>query len=263
MKNKKIGIIGLGVVGNAIRMSFEAHQIKTLTLDIDPVKTNTTYKEIKSCDCIFVCVPSPMGTNTECDSRIFEEVLFKLKDFKNVIISKVTATPDIYKRLNSQYKNLVYVPEFLTAANPITDYVEADKFIIGGLDSKFKISAQEIISITHPEALYIDASIEDASLTKYAINTFLATKVVFMNELKDLADKTGSDWNKIKTLVSLDPRIGKSHMSVPGIDGYGFGGMCFPKDTMALLYYASTIDSQLNVLKEAVRKNALLRLKDY
>ena len=261
MVDKKIGIIGLGVVGNAIRDSFELHQVKTLTLDIDPVKTNTTYKEIKSCDCIFVCVPSPMGSHGECDSQVFEEVLENLKDFKNVIISKVTATPNIYKRLNEQYTNLVYIPEFLTSADPFNDYVQANKFFVGGSDFVFKVKAQEILCITHPDALYIDSTIEDASLAKYAINSFLATKVVFMNEIKELADKTGTDWNNLKTLIGFDSRIGKSHMNVPGVDGYGFGGMCFPKDTRAILHYAAEVDSNLNVLQEVVRKNDLLRSK--
>ena len=107
-------------------------------------------------------------------------------------------------------------------------------------------------------------TIEEASLTKYAINSFLATKVIFMNELKDsasiLSEKCKCDFETVKNLMLLDERIGDSHMDVPGHDGEaGFGGACFPKDTLAFLKFAEAEEIDLSVLNAAVEKNRLYR----
>jgi UDPglucose 6-dehydrogenase len=85
-----------------------------------------------------------------------------------------------------------------------------------------------------------------------------------MNEMAELAKTGGQDWERIRQLIALDGRrIGTSHTQVPGPDGfYGFGGACFPKDTVALLRYAESLDVQTNVLDSAVKKNTVLRLTD-
>jgi len=91
----------------------------------------------------------------------------------------------------------------------------------------------------------------------------MATKVVFMNEIEALCSKTGVNYNMVAEMVTQDRRIGSSHMRVPGPDGtYGFGGMCFPKDTSALLKYAEQTGTAMNVLDAAVKKNTLLRLTE-
>jgi nucleotide sugar dehydrogenase len=257
----KIGIIGVGFVGEAIRANYESFNLSLL--DSDPNKNyNSSYNDLKQCEGIFVCVPSPMKLDGSCDSSILENVLLNLKDYKGVIISKVTATPDIYERLQSQYENLVYIPEFLTAANAIRDYENEKWAIIGGSVRAYQNEASRIIQYAKKDAQIVLCSIGEASLVKYTINSFLATKVVFMNELEQLATSQGYDWNSIRKLLLNDKRIGDSHTQVPGPDGYyGFGGMCFPKDTSALLSYAEQSGVHLNILKESVKKNTLLRLQ--
>ena len=100
-------------------------------------------------------------------------------------------------------------------------------------------------------------------MAKYAINTFMATKVIFMNELEALCSKTGVDYNKVAYMIIHDRRIGLSHMQVPGPDGhYGFGGPCLPKDANSFLKYAEQNGSIMNVLDAAVKKNTLLRLTE-
>ena len=81
-----------------------------------------------------------------------------------------------------------------------------------------------------------------------------------MNEIYKLAEKTNCDFGVVAGMVIADNRIGKSHMQIPGPDGeFGFGGMCFPKDTAALLKFAEEQNVELSVLKAAVKKNKLLR----
>jgi UDPglucose 6-dehydrogenase len=258
----KIGFIGLGFVGEAIRNNYDG-AFHNICIDTDASRGYAgTYTELMSAEGIFVCVPSPQRLDGSCNTDILESVLYNLKDYKGVIISKVTATPDEYERLGKLYPNLVHVPEFLTAAKAAEDYAKENWAIIGGNVLAYQREAERIIRYTKPQANIIHCSIGEASLVKYAINSFLSTKVVFMNELAAIAEHNGYDWDNIRRMIAMDHRIGNTHTQVPGPDGqYGFGGMCFPKDTSALLHYASVIDIKLNVLKEAVKKNTLLRLQ--
>jgi UDPglucose 6-dehydrogenase len=101
-----------------------------------------------------------------------------------------------------------------------------------------------------------------ASLLKYTINSWLATKVVFFNELWKLHQSGSSSvpWEQFTDMLSRDSRMGHSHMKVPGPDGdFGFGGHCFPKDTEALLNYASGKNIKLSVLKKATETNNKFR----
>jgi UDPglucose 6-dehydrogenase len=259
-----IGIIGLGFVGKAIEDSLE---IVAPMVIIDPAKGyNRTYDDIKQCSGIFICVPSPQGDDGSCDTSILESVLAELKkvDYTGVIISKCTAPPDVYTRLNEMYPNLVHSPEFLTAANALIDYISGRFSIIGGKIPAYIREAERIIKLSQPVLEKIEhCSIGEAALAKYTINSFLATKVVFMNEMYEIAKAAGLDYTNISKLVSLDARIGQSHLKVPGPDGsLGFGGMCFPKDTAALLKYAENNGVNLNVLNAVVKKNTLLRLQE-
>lgn len=265
IKNEKIGIIGLGYVGSAIKQSYIDNPfINLIEIDIDPSKNCTgKYEDLFDASAVFVCVPSPQKSDGSCDSEPLELTLSKLKDFKGVIISKVTAPPDVYKKLEKEFPNLVYSPEFLTAANAINDYLNSKFLIVGGSVNAYLHEADRIIrkglqgiNITH------FCNLEEASLTKYTINSFLATKVVFMNEMAKLAEISGINWETVRQLIALDEhRIGNSHTQVPGPDNlYGFGGACFPKDTAALLKYAENLAVSMNVLDSAIKKNILLRL---
>jgi UDPglucose 6-dehydrogenase len=261
--NPKIGIVGLGFVGSAIAESMDG--IANLVLvDKDTTKGSHTFKDLADCEGVFVCVPTPMDDDGKCDTSILEYVLGKLKDYRGVIISKCTAPPSVYQTLNDQYPNLVHAPEFLTAANAVRDYINGKFAIIGGSVGAYQRDAERIIRFGQANLTEVQhCTIQEAALAKYAINSFLSTKVTFMNELYLLATKTGQDYNKIASMITMDSRIGDSHMKVPGPDGeFGFGGMCFPKDTSALLKYAEQQGAQLNVLDAAVKKNLILRLTE-
>jgi len=259
----KFGIIGLGFVGGAVRDSLDNGLYNLILVD-PPKGLPHTYKDLMDCEAVFVCVPSPSTEDGNCDTGILEDALSKLKDYTGVIISKTTAPPKIYEELSKDYKNLVHVPEFLTAANASRDYANGKFAIIGGSTMAYIREAERVVRLTQgalENVQYCTAA--EASLTKYSINCFLATKVVFMNEIYKLAKESGVEYNKVAELMILDPRIGNSHMQVPGPDGaLGFGGMCFPKDTSALLKYAEWFNVPLNMIDAAVKKNTLLRLTE-
>lgn len=263
----KIVIIGLGFVGDAVYNSlYRWHDDDTIKV-IDPSKGfNTSYTEIANYDAAFICVPSPQSSDGTADTSILESVLANLEqvNFKGVIISKVTAPPGVYKWLNDLYPNLVHAPEFLTAANAKHDYLNGSFSIIGGSVKAYINEAERIIRISQANLKTVThCSIQEAALAKYSINSFLATKVIFMNELALLAEKLDCNWETVRNAITLDKRIGDSHMQVPGPDGsYGFGGMCFPKDTSALLKCAEEATAQLSVLDTVVKTNLILRLTE-
>ena len=267
MITDKVGIIGLGFVGSAINSSLEMTMHSRLTL-VDPAKGYTDkIEDCVNCTGIFVCVPSPMGDDGSCDTSILESVLTQLKDvgYNGVIISKCTAPPDVYERLNAEYPNLVHAPEFLTAVNAVSDYENGSFAMIGGRVPAYQREAERIIRISQSllgeNVVY--CSIGEAALAKYTINSFLATKVIFMNEIYNLSQKLGLRYEVVAAMYTMDPRIGKSHTVVPGPDGaFGFGGACFPKDTAALLKIAEQHGSDMMVLDAAVKKNTLLRLTE-
>ena len=260
----KIGIIGLGFVGNAIKQAFW-NEDQLVLVDNDRSRGRDPFQDLVQCDGVFICVPTPQDNDGTCDTTILEDILAKLEiiKFEGVIISKCTAPPDTYTRLNNKYPNLVHAPEFLTAANAARDYANGKFAIVGGRIKAYRDLAESVIKETQGglgENIH-HCTIAEASLAKYAINTFMATKVTFMNELYSLAKASDCDYNQIAKMIKSDVRIGNSHMQVPGPDGsFGFAGACFPKDTNALLKFAESKDVQMNVLDAAVKKNTLLRL---
>jgi UDPglucose 6-dehydrogenase len=258
----KIGIVGLGFVGEAIRQAYEGLFTTVVVVDVDPDKSTGTYSDLQDCDAVFVCVPSPSKDTGECDTSILNSVLFMLQNYTNVIISKTTAPPQFYEKMQTVYPNLVHIPEFLVASRASKDYLEEANAIIGGEIAAYRNEAARVIKLAQPITHVEHCSIGEAAFVKYTVNTYLATKVVFMNEMSELAVAHGYDWNVIRMYLSEDNRIGLSHMQVPGPDGYyGFGGMCFPKDTTAWVKYANKLGVQLSVLKSAIKKNVLLRLQ--
>lgn len=262
----KVGIIGMGFVGSAIADSMSPGFCDVVA--VDPAKGFTnTYKDLLDCDGVFVCVPSPQDEDGTCDTSILEDVLDNLAkiNYQGVVISKCTAPPDIYEQLNAQYPNLIHAPEFLTAAKAKEDYINGKFAMIGGRVGAYQREAERLIRIGQ-QGLgdnVVHCSIGEAALAKYAINSFMSTKVVFMNELYQLAKAMNLNYDNVAGMIRMDRRIGSSHLQVPGPDGsFGFGGACFPKDTTAMLKFAEQHNVALNVLDAAVKKNTLLRLTE-
>jgi UDPglucose 6-dehydrogenase len=248
----RIGIIGFGYVGQAIGWSY---QYKAELVIRDPkLVDSASLDQLASCDAIFVCVPSPSTEDGHCDTAILEDTLKELL-FVNInkqipIISKVTAPPGVYARLQQEYPNLVYCPEFLTAANNVSDYANSNYFVLGG-DYDWCVKARAVIhqgvSLVHDQFTIVN--IKTAALYKYMMNTYLAAKVTFMNDFKLLADAEGVEWNDLKYLSTTDKRIGNTHMDVPGPDAqYGWGGGCFPKDVAAIIMEAIDLGVDFELL---------------
>jgi UDPglucose 6-dehydrogenase len=250
-----IGVIGHGFVGSAVSSAFDD------VIICDPAYNNTTIQDVldKSPDAIFVCVPTPEGLSGEVDGSILKNVLSQIPEGVLTIV-KSTITP---VNLPIGKDGLVLNPEFLTQANAKIEFINPQFQLFGGKPED-TLRAEQIYKRGDCKVklcTFIHTDIITASFVKYSINSFLATKVIFMNELKSLyLNAGGTEWDILSSVISKDDRIGKSHMMVPGPDGMdGFGGACFPKDTSAFIKFAIDNDSDLSVLDAAVRKNLCIR----
>jgi UDPglucose 6-dehydrogenase len=260
-----IGIIGYGYVGSAVGYH---HQHQDLVIRDPKLKHSKNLEDFANTDAIFICLPSPMLDDGRCDTSYLENGLDELMstvDFQYTIpiICKTTAPPSVYKKLTEKYPNLVYSPEFLTAANHIKDYGNAEFFIIGGKEEwceRAKDVIQSGVPLSDNSFIYTD--IKTASMFKYMMNSYMSMKVTFMNDFYELCQAEGIDWKIIKNLAAYDTRIGKTHMDVPGPDGqFGYGGACFPKDVAAIIAEARDLMVDFELMQKVQSVNQRHRNK--
>ena len=131
-------------------------------------------------------------------------------------------------------------------------------FIFGGEKETCRKLIELYQPIAGPSKTYRITDSTSAELVKYVENSFFSTKIAFCNEIFDLATKIGCDWNEVRELWILDPRINSMHTLVFP-ENRGFGGKCFPKDTEALLSFSKKIDSKLSILESVVESNKRIR----
>ena len=248
-----IAIVGHGYVGKAVSHGFKSYKVSVNL--IDPIY-NTDVKSLDGLelDAAFVCVPTPFGKDGKIDSSIVEEVVKELAPRGCPIIIKSTVTPDVLEKLWRKNKMIVYNPEFLTEKNALNDFVNPPMHVFGGSPeiTKQVEKIYEKFSRCKPCPVF-HMSIKEASFVKYGINSFLATKVLWFNQFKDLIDQNKSDYDNIIKAIGTDNRIGFSHTQVPGPDNkIGFGGACFPKDTQA---FSSFAKNNFTILDKVIEEN--------
>lgn len=255
----KIGIIGQGFVGSAIREGLKNfYELKTY--DIDESKCTDSHEEIcKWSDIVFVCVPTPMKKSGECDTSILKQALLRLDygisgyaNHRPTIVIKSTVPPGTTNELQALcgHMDLCFSPEFLTEANSFEDFKNQSRIIIGGPTAK---KVKQMFRRPFPKIPIVITKTETAEMVKYFTNCFLATKVTFANQMYEICEFAGIDYDKVCEYALYDNRIGKSHLAVPGPDGdRGFGGHCFPKDLAAMINYAKDLDVMEPLLLEAV-----------
>ena len=263
--NIKIGIIGQGFVGTAVREGLMKHyDIETYDKYDDTNSSCSSLQQLVSLsNVIFVCLPTPMLKSGECDTSIVEETIANIDSLgkDNIIIIKSTVPPGTTERLDNMCKtsHVVFNPEFLTEANFIDDFKNQKRIIVGG-ERPASTIVKNVFRKVFPQTPIIKTSATVAECIKYFTNTFLATKVSFANEFKQICNQIGVDYDKVLEYALYDDRIGKTHLSVPGPDGrHGYGGSCFPKDVNALIHFSKFIELNPTVLEAVWQKNLEVR----
>lgn len=259
----KIGIIGQGYVGSAIKLGFQDHyDVETYDkFDLTKSTQGSIGKVVESTDVIFVCVPTPMRKDGTCYTNIVEEVIREINETADghIVVIKSTVPPGTTDRINAEYTNstVIFNPEFLTEANFIDDFKNQNRIILGG-DRKGTSKVRQLYSRLFPQATIVKTGAKHAEMVKYFTNCFLATKVSFANEMKHICDSIDLDYDKVVEYATYDKRLGKSHWSVPGPDGdLGFGGHCLPKDLSAMVNGFDTLGllEAVEQVNDQVREN--------
>ena len=265
----KIGIVGQGYVGTAVKTVFEKHyDVETYDLDFDKCSVDYLEDLVELTNIIFVCVPTPMKKDGSCVTSTVEAVVRDINDMvvsrnvsNRIVAIKSTIPPGTTNRLNKECKNIsvIFNPEFLTEANFIDDFKNQNRIIIGG-ERPSTTKLRQVYSLVFPNTPIIKTGSKTAEMVKYMTNTFLATKVSFANEMYQICEGLGIDYDKVVEYSTYDDRLGKSHWAVPGPDGkLGFGGSCFPKDINALIHLAGQLDLCPDVLLGVWEKNLEVR----
>ena len=237
----KIGIIGQGYVGTALKEGFQDfYQVETYDkYDLGKSTHSKISDIVELSDVIFVCVPTPMRQDGSCYTGIVEEVIREINENANgqIVVIKSTVPPGTTDRINQEYTHstVIFNPEFLTEANFIQDFKNQSRIILGG-DRKGTNIVRQIYSRIFPNATIVKTGAKHAEMVKYFTNCFLATKVSFANEMYNICNQLDLDYDKIVEYATYDERLGKSHWAVPGPDGaFGYGGHCLPKDLSAIV----------------------------
>lgn len=253
----KIIVVGYGFVGKAVANAFKSqHEV----VIVDPQYTTNEIQYHHDADGLIICVPTPTTENGICDASIVSNILDEVPIFMPVLI-KSTVTPGIASGLAEVYPNhsICYSPEFLRASNANQDFINQKYVIIGGEDPEF--FWHELFQTTLPNCnIVLNCTAEEACMVKYTTNSFLALKTSFFNQVFDICEKTGMDFDIVRHLLSHDQRIGSDHTLVPGPDGErGWGGHCFPKDTEAFLQWTTVVEAPITLVESAINYNKKVR----
>ncbi len=219
---------------------------------------------IRESEVIFLAVPTPSGENGEVDlSYIFNAVdqIAKVIDSFKVIVTKSTVevgtNDQIRERLLShkiapEMFEVVSNPEFLREGSAVSDFMRPDRIVIGTSSPKDLEIMKEIYRPLYLiETPIVATDIHTAEMIKYASNAFLATKISFINEIANLCELVGADVQQVAKAMGLDGRIGKKFLHA----GPGYGGSCFPKDTLALTKIAEKAGMRATIVEAVIEVN--------
>ena len=231
------------------------------------VFTTNLEEVVDASEIIFLALPTPPGADGSADLKYVLGVadqLGKLMKGYKVIVNKSTVpvgTADkVSEAISKNFKgefDVVSNPEFLREGVAVDDFMKPDRVVIGTKSEQAKKVMTELYAPFVRQGnplIFMDE--RSSELTKYAANSFLATKISFMNEIAQLCERMGADVDMVRRGIGSDDRIGKRFL-FPGI---GYGGSCFPKDVQALVKSSNEVNYEFEILKAVEKVNALQKL---
>ncbi len=289
----KICVIGVGYVGLVTGTCFAELGNDVIGVDIDEVKIENLCKSkipiyeprleelvkrnirehrltfqtdvvdgVKKSDIVYIAVGTPSSDNGDADLSYLisaaNAISKGITDTYKIIVNKSTVpvgTGDIVANIlvdngiSRDKFSVVSNPEFLREGNAINDFLYPDRIIIGSNDEKAAKQIAELYKILNCPVLITD--LESAEMIKYASNAFLATKISFINAIANICERVNADVLLVAEGMGLDKRIGNKFLNA----GIGYGGSCFPKDTIALIKIAEKAGVDLKLLKEVINVN--------
>ncbi|MDX2049923.1 MAG: UDP-glucose/GDP-mannose dehydrogenase family protein [Rickettsiaceae bacterium] len=286
----KIGCIGSGYVGlvSAVMFAHLEHEVICLDKDISKIDAlskgkcviyekdlekyliaalknckitfTASYSDLSGCEAVFICVGTPSLEDGSADLSQVENSIKELVEHVSdecLIVIKSSVPPLSANKMQEMlyahgFRNLIASnPEFLREGTAVHDFMNPDRLVFGG-----QASAHEILNAIHKRIIETGAEVVTtdtitSEMIKYCSNSFLATKLSFINEMSDICEKIGADPVILSKGMGLDKRIGPLFLRI----GPGYGGSCFPKDTLALKDLATKVGASSKVLNAAINSN--------
>lgn len=254
MKTKRIGVIGGGFVGSCMARHFQnhGHDVKVY----DKYKESHPIEDVVKQDIIFVAVPTPY--NEKIDLTAMDDAMANCGRAKDgtIVVIKSTVIPGTTEKYQKRYPGLhiIFNPEFLTESTADQDFAYPDRQIIGYTEKSYPVAGDimQLLPLA-PFCRYVPASV--AEMVKYYGNNWFAVKVAFANQMFDICEKLGLDYDLVKECAAADKRIGQSHLDVWHKGYRGYGGKCLPKDIRAMIKYAEELGLDSKILKAAEQIN--------
>ncbi|NIK69193.1 UDP-glucose/GDP-mannose dehydrogenase family protein [Paenibacillus sp. BK720] len=224
--------------------------------------TTEVGEAIEASDIVYIAVGTPMSETGEADMRYVMSAAKKIGEHLNghkIIVNKSTVpvgTGELVREVvqaNKKYPwtsfDVVSNPEFLREGTALSDCMNMDRAIIGSDNAE---AAEQIAQLHAPfNTRIFKTDLESAEMIKYAANTFLATKISFINAIANICEKVGADVEDVAKGMGMDSRIGEKFLQA----GIGYGGSCFPKDTYALAHIADKSGYDFELLKSVIKTN--------
>lgn len=224
--------------------------------------TSELAEAIEDAKIIFLALPTPPGEDGSADLSYVlgaaKDIAKLIKEYK-VVITKSTVPVGTADRVRAAFNentsvevDVVSNPEFLREGVAVEDFMKPDRVVVGTSSDRAKAILEELyapyVRSGNP-IIFMDE--RSSELTKYAANSFLATKITFMNEVANLCELVGADVDHVRRGIGADARIGKRFL-FPGV---GYGGSCFPKDVQALAKSAAEVDYDFRILNSVMEVN--------
>ena len=249
----KINIYGYGFVGKAhYEILRQEHEINIL----DPKYPDSQRKDFEP-DAAIICVSTPQAESGECNMNNILDVLASISESVPILI-KSTISLEGWKTIKDRFPNhsVNFSPEFLRESTFLNDFKNMNTMYLSKDRSSWWI---KIFKPLWENLQFVIRDPEELIMIKYFRNSYLAVKVSFFNQVYDLCEKTGIDFEEVRSGITQDVRIGSSHSFVT--EERGFGGHCLPKDSAAIVMTADDYEIDLSVIKNARKYNSKIRKK--
>ena len=251
----KIGIVGLGIVGSAVRHGLEKLGHKVSWHD---TKFESKLEDVIDSEIVYLCVPTPSKEDGSCDTSIIEEVvrqLIEVHKFKGIIALKSTVLPGTTRKLQEQYQNdkICHVPEFLRERVAIADFTDNHDLCIIGTEN------DEVFEKVKESHGYFPKKFErlsptESEISKYFNNVYNATLITFANAFYEICNSYGMDYNRVKAAMVQREHIYNKYLDCND-NLRGFGGMCLPKDTKAINALVREFGLPINLFEAVLQDN--------
>ena len=253
-----IGIMGTGMVGGSVQRYFQSVGLEPKIYDKG--KNLGSLELVNQADMIFICVPTPYLVDGKgFDLSYVEEAIGNAIGSK-ILVIKSTVLPGTTEMLQQKYPQhkLLFNPEFLTQSTADNDMKFPDRQVVGYTKESFTVSG-DVMRVLPLAPFERILTATEAEMVKYFGNTWFSAKVAFANQMYEMCQALGLDYDRIKESAAADKRIGPSHLEIFHAGYRGYGGACLPKDTRALIQMGDARGVDLSILKTVEKYNNALR----